>query len=232
MSAVFAISTAAARRPRRLQHGRRAMPRRRPHGSVTIEVLVIVPLMLLVLLGFTELYLYMRATSLVEHAAFTLADSIGQMDDIVDDEGTTSANSLGSLWAAAALLAQPEPLQSNGGVIVTSICDSTTNCGTTTRASSSPSMLPGTPAIYWQQAAPWTQGTMTSQIAAGSMLPPTWPFRNGDAAIVVEVFYRYDPFPLLAGLWPGAPGTTTIYRRVYARQRVTKGQAMQLVNPQ
>ena len=217
---------------RRVRRVRRALPRRRARGAVAIEVLVIVPLMLLVLLGFTELYLYMRAASLVEHAAFTLADSIGQMDDIVDDESTTGANSLGALWAAAALLAQPVLLQRDGGVIVTSICDRTTNCGATTSASPSPSMLPGAPAIYWQQAAPWTQATMRSQITAGSVLPAAWPFRNGDAAIVVEVFYRYDPFPLLAGLWPGAPGATTIYRRVYARQRVTKGQAMQLVNPQ
>lgn len=206
--------------------------RRRSRGVVAIEVLIILPLMLLILLGFAELYLYLRAVSLVEHAAFTLADSIGQMNEIVNDESTTNANNLGSLWAAAVLLTQPESLQQNGGVIVTSICDQATNCSATTTASASPSMVAGKPKIYWQQQAPWTQGAMASQIVSGSVLPPSWPFRNGDAAIAVEVFYRYNPFPLTSAFWPNAPGTTTIYRRVYARQRVTNGQSMQLANPQ
>lgn len=214
---------------------RRVGSRRRSRGAVALEVVIIVPLMLLVLLGFSELYLYMRATSLVEHTAFMLADSIGQMEQLTDDQSTTDADNLGALWAAAAALMQPEPLQQNGGVIITSVCDQTSNCNLPTncvpttsppRPTSPPQ--PGTPEVCWQRQAPWTQGTMTSQVASGSPLPSTWPFSKTDSAFVVEVFYRYNPFPMTSAFWPDAPGTVTIYRRVYARPRGTNGYALGL----
>ena len=70
---------------------------------MTIEFVVIVPLMLLTMLGFSEVYMYMRAVSLVEHTAFTLADSLGQMSAVINDPTTSSSNSLGSIWNAADL---------------------------------------------------------------------------------------------------------------------------------
>jgi Flp pilus assembly protein TadG len=198
-------------------------------GSVSIEVALIVPLMLLMLLGFGELYLYMRAVSLVEHTAFTIADSIGQMTQVVNDSGGSNADNLGALWSAAALIAQPEALSTAGGLIVTSVCDATTiPCGTT--APVADSMASGTPQIYWQAKAPWTASTMKSLVTAGSILPANWPFRNGDSAVVVEVFYSYRPFVMTSAFWSAAPGMTTIYRRVYVRPR--SGQALPLVAAQ
>ncbi|MGI4859353.1 MAG: TadE/TadG family type IV pilus assembly protein, partial [Janthinobacterium lividum] len=74
-------------------------------GSAAVELAIIVPLILLIMIGFSEMYLYMRAISSVEHTAFTLADSIGQMSEVINDTTTTSPNNLGSIWNAAALLA-------------------------------------------------------------------------------------------------------------------------------
>ncbi len=56
---------------------------RSQRGAAALEFVLIVPLMLLVLLGFTELYLYMRTLSNMERVAFTLADSIGQMQQVI-----------------------------------------------------------------------------------------------------------------------------------------------------
>ncbi|MGI4985528.1 MAG: TadE/TadG family type IV pilus assembly protein [Janthinobacterium lividum] len=196
-------------------------------GSVAVELAIIVPLILLIMIGFGEMYLYMRAVSSVEHTAFTLADSISQMTEVIDDSTTTNPNNLGSIWSAAALLAAPSTLEAGGGVIVTSICDKTTTpCGTA--AATSGSMVAGTPEIYWQESATWTGSGMTTQETSTSMLPTTWPFRNGDSAIVVEVFYTFTPFSLVKGLWAAAPGTQTIYRRVYVRPR--NGVALPLVS--
>jgi len=198
---------------------------RSDRGAVAMEFVIVVPMMLLLLLGFTEMYLYMRAVSLVEHTAFTLADSIGQMPQVINDSSTTNSNNLGSIWSAATLLAAPNTLQGQGGVILTSICDSTTKpCGTS--APLTQSMASGTPSIYWQAKAPWTQSGMTSKITSTNILPPTWPFRNGDSAIVVEIFYSYNPFSMTSTFWANAPGTQTIYERVYVRQRY--GQALSL----
>ncbi|MGI4858572.1 MAG: TadE/TadG family type IV pilus assembly protein [Janthinobacterium lividum] len=192
---------------------------RTDRGSVSVELALITPLIMLIMLGFSEMYLYMRAVSSVEHTAFTLADSIGQMSEVINDQTTTSPNNLGAIWSAAALIAAPSKLQSSGGVVVTSICDATTvPCGTAAAQSTSLTAL-GTPQIYWQAQAPWNAKGAGTKETTLSLLPTSWPFRSGDSAIVVEVFYVFDPFSLTRGLWTAAPGTQTIYRRVYVRQR-------------
>jgi Flp pilus assembly protein TadG len=192
---------------------------RSERGSVTIEFVVVVPLMLLVLLGFTELYLYMRAVSLVEHTAFTLADSIGQTSQLYDDNSTSNPNNLGSLWNAAAQLATPNDLTKKGGVFITSICDQATTCTYPVGTKLNPTMAAGTASISWQRKAPWTAGGMASRVATGSILPSGWPFRNGDSALVVEVLLSYTPFSMTSVFWKTPPGTQTIYERVYVRPR-------------
>jgi hypothetical protein len=190
-----------------------------------VEIVIIVPLMMLVLLGFSEMYMYMRTVSNIEHTAFTLADSIGQMPQVVNDDSTSNADNLGSIWKAATLLAAPDNLAAGGGVIVTSVCDGTTTpCGSA--APTPQSMAAGVPQIYWQQKAPWTASGMSSRVTSGSVLPSTWPFRNGDSAIVVEVFLTFNPFTMTQAFWADAPGTQTIYERVYVRPRFTQTLAL------
>jgi Flp pilus assembly protein TadG len=206
------------------------LARRRSRGVAALEVVIIVPVMVFMLFGFTEVYLYLRAVSMVEHAAFALANSLGQMQNVIDQSGTTNANSLGSLWADANLLASPDTLTTNGNVIVTSVCDkssSENNCGLNVVGTAS--LTSGKPTICWQAEANSTS-TMKSQVTTSNVLPSTWPFYQGDAALVIEVFYRYTPFPMLSAFWPGAPGSTVLYRRVYARQRVLNWTSMPLLD--
>jgi hypothetical protein len=90
--------------------------RRRSRGAAALEVIIIVPVMVFMLFGFTEVYLYLRAVSMVEHSAFALANSLGQMQNVIDESGSSNANNLGSLWADANWLASPDTLTSNGNV--------------------------------------------------------------------------------------------------------------------
>lgn len=182
-----------------------------------MELVIVVPLMVLLLVGFSEIYMYMRAVSALEHTAFMLADSLGQTSQLINTNATTDSNDLGSIWNAAVLLSAPNSLNVGGGVIITSVCDLTT-CPPALPPSP-PSMAPGDPQILWQASAPWNGVGMTSRVTATNILPATWPFRNGDSAIVVELFYTFNPFTMTDGLWPGAPGTQTLYERIYVRPR-------------
>jgi Flp pilus assembly protein TadG len=189
---------------------------RSERGSVAVEIVIIVPLMIFLLLGFSAIYFYIRTQSAIEHTAFTLASSLGQMTQISSSNAATTPNSLGSLWYAATVLAAPYPIADNGGVFITSICDmSGGNCVSKTP----PTMTAGTPRIVWQAKAPWTKSTMVSQVSSNAPLPANWPFRNSDTALIVEIFYTYDPFSFVRAIWAGAPGVQTTYRRVYVRPR-------------
>jgi Flp pilus assembly protein TadG len=187
-------------------------------GSAAIELAIIIPMMVLMMLGTIELYLYVRAVSEVEHTAFTVADILGQSTQVIDDNTTSNAANLGTIWNDAVLLAAPLNIKSNGSVIVTAVCDGTTApCG---KVAATNSMVAGTPQMYWQRGAPWNNTkVLTTNESTSNLLPSTWPFRNGDSAIVVEVAYTYNPFPMTQSLWPHTPGITTIYKRVYVRTR-------------
>lgn len=190
---------------------------RSDRGSVAVELVIIVPLMVLLMVGFSEIYMYMRTVSALEHTAFMLADSLGQTPQLINTNATTDSNDLGSIWNAATLLSAPNSLNQGGGVIITSVCELTSSCLFPTNHTNT--MAPGVQQIWWQASAPWNGSGMTTRVTPGNILPTTWPFRNGDSAIVVEVFYTFNPFALTAGLWPGAPGTQTLYERIYVRPR-------------
>jgi hypothetical protein len=194
---------------------------RSDRGSVTLEFVICIPLFLLMVLGMSEIYLYMRAVSLVEHTAFTLADSVSQMGSVVDDNSTSSSNNLGSIWKAAITLNAPNDLSANGAVFITSICERTTSCTGATPPDPEP-MDAGIASIKWQQGAPWNASGLASSESNSSILPATWPFRAWDTAVVIEVMYRYKPFSMTAPFWDDAPGMQTIYERVYLRPRSGK----------
>jgi len=198
---------------------------RSDRGSVAVELVIIVPLMVLLMVGFSEIYMYMRTVSALEHTAFMLADSLGQTSQLINTNATTDSNDLGSIWNAATLLSAPNSLNQGGGVIITSVCELTSSCTSPTNHTNT--MVAGVPQIWWQASAPWNGSSMTTRVTPGNILPATWPFRNGDSAIVVEVFYTFNPFALTAGLWPDAPGTQTLYERIYVRPR--SAQPLQLV---
>jgi Flp pilus assembly protein TadG len=201
---------------------------RSDRGSVAVELVIIVPLMMLLMLGFSEIYIYMRTVSALEHTAFMLADSLGQTPQLINTTATTDSNDLGSVWNAATLLSAPNSLNQGGGVIITSVCELISlTCTVPPPVNHTNSMAAGVPQILWQASAPWNGSGMTTRVTSSNILPSTWPFRNGDSAIVVEVFYTFNPFALTAGLWPDAPGTQTLYERIYVRPR--SGQPLQLV---
>ncbi|TCF97428.1 hypothetical protein BZM26_31470 [Paraburkholderia strydomiana] len=200
-------------------------------GVVSIELVLIVPLLALLLVAFDETYMFIRTRYAIEHTAYALTNSVGQYSTVIDSNSTTSANTLGSIWNVATTLAAPVHLQSDGAVFITSMCDSTAppcSGGSVPSSCIPQSVRPdstyptpgaGKPIILWQRSAPWNAAGLVSQVSPSAPLPATFPFANGDAAFVVEVYYIFDPFAMLRGFWPGAPGQQQLYERFYARPR-------------
>ncbi|MGA7815884.1 TadE/TadG family type IV pilus assembly protein [Caballeronia sp.] len=214
---------------RRLAHAlRRAASRarhglRRDDGVAGIELAVILPVVLLCLLGFTEAYLYIRAAAAVERTAFTLADTLGQKSSVIDIDTTASANNIGAYWNAGDLIAEPLDMDHVGEIIITSVCDTNSNNCATPGAVGTPGVA-GTPKILWQRQSP-ADGTqnpnLKSELGAG-ITPSGWPFHSGDSMLAVEVFYTFNPFTMTSNFWPGAPGTQVIYEVAYTRPRWDK----------
>jgi Flp pilus assembly protein TadG len=186
-------------------------------GVASIEIALIVPMLALLLVGFDETYMFIRTRYTIEHTAYALTNSVGQFSNVVDSTSTTSSNTLGSIWKVATTLAAPVQLQSSGAVFITSICD-LNFCSAPDESAPTGT---GTPTILWQRSAPWSASGLVSQVTPSTPLPSTFPFHNGDAAFVVEVYYTFDPFAWLRGFWPGAPGAQQLYERFYARPRGT-----------
>lgn len=193
---------------------------RSDHGVAGIETAVIVPLALLMMLGFTELYLYLRTVSAAERVAFGLADTIGQKPAIVDVNTTASANNIGTYWYAASAIARPLDFADRGEVIITSVCDTVSdNCDNPDAIGKAGAS--GVPTLLWQRISPSNGGNFphqSSRLPAG-FKPAAWPFYSGDSMIAVEVFYQFNPYLMTSAFWADAPGTVTVYQVVYARPR-------------
>lgn len=187
-------------RQRRSRRPWRILPDTR--GVAAIEIAVLMPLVLLMLVGFVELYGYFRASALVTRTAFTLADSLGQQTKVIDDTDASNAASLAAYWNGAVTMANPLELSGRGAVIVTVIDDPTGK---------------GKPHLAWQRKSPWSPGAV-SQLGAG-LLPAGYPFKPQDCVVAVEVFYTYKPFAITSAFWAGAPGNLTLYERAYYRLR-------------
>lgn len=187
-------------RPRRSRLPWRLLPDTR--GVAAIEIAVLMPLILLMLVGFVELYGYFRASALVTRTAFTLADSLGQQTKVIDNNDASNAASLAAYWNGAVTMATPLELSGSGAVIVTVIDDP---AGT------------GKPHLAWQRKSPWSPGAV-SQLGA-ALVPAGYPFKPQDCVVAVEVFYTYRPFASTSAFWRAAPGNLTLYERAYYRLR-------------
>lgn len=193
---------------------------RSDHGVAGIEMAIILPLAMLVMLGFTELYMYLRTVSAAERVAFTLADTIGQKSSINDVNSTSSADNIGTYWYAANVISRPLDFANRGEVIVSMVCDTASNNCANPDAKGSIGSA-GAAALMWQRRTAVAGGNSPNQDSRlqSGLLPTNWPYFSGDSMIAVEVFYRFNPYLMTGAFWSNAPGTIIVYQVVYARPR-------------
>jgi|AGTN01.1.fsa_nt_gi TadE-like protein. len=185
--------------------GKLALCRR---GVTALETAIVIPVMLLLILGLHEIYMYVRTVALVERAAYSVADIMSRQTNALID-CSTSANSLnlGTYVEAARQLASPLTLSRDGAIYMSAL--KTVN---------------GSSTVMWRRHSV-TGNSFTSFIGPGGSTATNLPAGVapeglGGTLIVVEVFYEYDPFSATRSFWPTAPGKQVISRRSYYSARL------------
>lgn len=178
-------------------------------GVVALEFAIVVPMWIIILVGFSELYLYMRAVAVIERTSATVADLLARRQTLGDCGLTDDSAYLGTYFEVAERVAAPLPLSTRGEVIAAGVVDSGNG-----------------PTIAWQRRSE-TQLNESSSLGRDggpASLPATQgkvpnPAVAGDTLIVAQVLYRFDPFEGVRFALPGVPGEVTIRRISYARAR-------------
>ena len=142
-------------------------------GNVAVEFALAVPVLLLLMLGSAEMARFVLLYQKMERVATTVSDLVARAETISESQIT-------DIFAAVDQVAEPFDLADLGVVFVSSI----TNADGTG------------PVIAWQRHGGGAYSA-TSEIGnQGStpVLPPDFVVRQGETAIISEVYYDFTPF--------------------------------------
>ncbi|TAN27926.1 MAG: hypothetical protein EPN31_09630 [Castellaniella sp.] len=170
-----------------------ARRRRARRGVAALEAVIVLPLMVFIIIGGVEMYLYTRVMAVMDRVAFTLANSISIQTSLTDDSNCTSPDHICTYGVLVPTLLMPLAPK-NAAVIISVYATNTPfNGGPPSAWTNISSPNHGWTKIVYQGA---SAATPTSQISAAT-LPTSIISRNlqtADTVIVVEVFYKYQPF--------------------------------------
>lgn len=179
-------------------------------GSVSLEVALLFPLAVMVLVGFSEMYFYIRAAAIIERTAFSVADSVAKRVTLTDCAWETNSSFLGTHMLMAQVTSQPLGLTKSGQVIVSAVVDNG-----------------GNPNVIWQRRSTYTlnQDSILGKEGGQPILPKGMVVAavagtQLDTLVVAEVFYKFQPFAGIRTLLPTLPLDVMLTRRAYARARV------------
>lgn len=172
---------------RRRRHGRR--------GVAALEAVIVLPLMVFIIIGGMELYFYTRVISIMDRVAFTLANSISMQPTVSDGGACTSPSQICTYGTIMPTMLTPLDAKDAAAII-------------SVYATNTPQGGRG-PTAWTSLSAPnhgWTRTVFrgasaaapTSRISAAN-LPAgiiSNNLRTADTMIVVEIFYKYEPFAI------------------------------------
>lgn len=161
-------------------------------GAAVVETALVVPGLMILVLGATEITRLVILSQKLDRAAMTVADLVAQEEQITVAE-------MNGIFDAVAPILNPFTLGSNGTLIVTSISRS----GTTTT-------------VNWSQT--FGGGGSTSAVGASSGLNGIT-LNDGETVIVGEAFYQFTPF-FAANDYTAAITSQNLYKVAYYRSRV------------
>ncbi len=146
--------------------------RKDQRGSLLVEMAFVLPVLVTIILAGTELARYMLLQQKLDAITITTADLVSQREQI-------SAATINVIFESADHVIAPFTFGADGVVIVSSVSASGGN----------------PPQVDWQQSG---GGTLSASSAIGSAggaatLPAGFLVRDGENAIISEVYYNYSP---------------------------------------
>jgi len=163
-------------------------------GNVAVEFALTLPVLMMLMLGSAEMARFVILHQKVDRVAVTTSDLVARAE-------TISEGDFADIFDAADYVAQPFDLNGLGIVIVSAI---TNDDGTGAT-------------VAWQRSGGGS-GTHTSQIGVAggaASLGADFQVREGETAIIAEVFYDFEPFLSELIVEP-----QTVYRRAHHRPRL------------
>lgn len=163
-------------------------------ANVAVEFALALPVLLLMLLASAELGRFVLLHQKVDRVAVTISDLVARAETISESE-------LDDIFNAATQVAEPFDLSSRGRVVVSSVINADGEGAT----------------IAWQRGG---GGSFTASSEIGSeggtaSLPADFDIREGETAIISEVFFDFEPF--LSSL---IVASQVLYRRAHHRPRL------------
>lgn len=167
---------------------------RSDNANVAVEFALALPVLLLMLLASAELGRFVLLHQKVDRVAVTISDLVARAETISESE-------LDDIFNAAAQVAEPFDIGTRGRVVVSSVINADGEGAT----------------IAWQRAGGGTFGTSSDLGAEGgaATLPADFDVREGETAIISEVFFDFEPF--LSSL---IVAPQILYRRAHHRPRL------------
>ena len=167
---------------------------RHDRGNVVVEFALALPVLLMMLLASAELGRFVMLNQKVDRVAVTMSDLVARAETISESE-------LDDIFDAAAHVAEPFDLGNRGRVIISSVINADGNGAT----------------VAWQRTG---GGSFITPSEVGvedgaADLPGDFAVREGETAIVSEVFFDFEPF-----LSEMIVAPKVIYRRAHHRPRL------------
>jgi len=167
---------------------------RRDQGNVVIEFALALPVLLAMLLASAELGRFVLLNQKVDRVAITMSDLVARAE-------TISEGDLDDIFSAAGHVAEPFNLGGRGRVVISSIVNVDGEGAT----------------IAWQRTGGGSFSTASEVGTEGAAadLPDDFAVREGETAIVSEVFFDFEPFLSELIVAP-----QVVYRRAHHRPRL------------
>ena len=145
--------------------------RRDCRGTLSVEVAIAIPILLMLVLTGIEVTRYVLLNQKIERTAVTMSDLVSQADVLTEA-------SLEDLFLATGFVMAPFELGSRGQIVVSTIVTEGA----------------ATPTIAWQRSYGGAAGGSAFGVEGGSAtLPVGFVVRAGESVVVTEAFYDFEP---------------------------------------